>query len=223
MKQDICTIPVSEVFEPKDGCPLCRLQTMLEERMVDYITGAAMMEPDVREDTNRTGFCYRHFSMMAKRRKRLSVALILQSHLAEVERSEFGSRIPKEDDCFVCREIEWGMSHMLVTIFKMYEEEVEFRELFAGQTGLCRLHRRRLLADGRRKLSRKRYGKFSRECDGLCEKSLREIRQEIDRFCHMFDYRSRGSDEDFASCRDSIERAVEWLTTHLPEGSEAEK
>ena len=55
MRQDICTIPVSEVFEPKDGCPLCRLRDVLEQRMTEYITGSAMMEPDVRIDTNQIG------------------------------------------------------------------------------------------------------------------------------------------------------------------------
>ena len=36
-------IPISEVFEPRDGCPICRMRDMLEDRMATYITGAAMM------------------------------------------------------------------------------------------------------------------------------------------------------------------------------------
>ena len=47
MREDICSIPISEIFEPKDGCPFCRMRDMLEDRMATYITGAAMMEPDV--------------------------------------------------------------------------------------------------------------------------------------------------------------------------------
>ena len=60
MREDITSIPISEVFEPQDGCPLCRLREMLEERIAVYITGAAMMEPDVRQETNRLGFCNPH-------------------------------------------------------------------------------------------------------------------------------------------------------------------
>ena len=30
-------------------------------RVTEYITGAAMMEPDIREVTNVQGFCYPHF------------------------------------------------------------------------------------------------------------------------------------------------------------------
>ena len=81
MREDICTIPVSEVFEPKDGCPICRMFDRSEEHLVEYITGAAMMEPDVRIATNDVGFCPRHYSKMLGQRNRLSVALTIETHL----------------------------------------------------------------------------------------------------------------------------------------------
>ena len=84
MRYDITNIPVGEVFEERDGCPLCRLRNQLEERAVEYITGAAMMEPDIRMETNKQGFCIDHYRMMLRQRNRLGVALILESHLAEV-------------------------------------------------------------------------------------------------------------------------------------------
>ena len=31
MRDDICTIPVSEVFEENDGCPICRIEKKLEK------------------------------------------------------------------------------------------------------------------------------------------------------------------------------------------------
>lgn len=37
MRDNIYTIPVSEVFEPKCGCPICRLRDTLENRCVEYI------------------------------------------------------------------------------------------------------------------------------------------------------------------------------------------
>ncbi len=33
MREDICTIPISEVFEPKEGCPICRMRDTLENRV----------------------------------------------------------------------------------------------------------------------------------------------------------------------------------------------
>ena len=49
MKENLCTIPINDVFAPKCGCPMCRMEAMLEQNSVIYITGAAMMEPDIRK------------------------------------------------------------------------------------------------------------------------------------------------------------------------------
>ena len=56
MKETIYTIPINEAFEAKCGCPLCTLRRKLERDSVEYIMGAAMMEPDVRIETNKRGF-----------------------------------------------------------------------------------------------------------------------------------------------------------------------
>ena len=122
MKENICSIPVNDMFMPKDGCPMCRMRDMLEERKADYVTGSAMMEPNVRIKTNEQGFCYRHFSMMIKQGKRLSNALILQSHLQKIS-EELVPEVPsgKPDnkkmaaldallkDVFICRDIKDNM------------------------------------------------------------------------------------------------------------------
>ena len=97
MREDICSIPVNDVFLPKEGCPFCRMRDMLEDRMATYITGAAMMEPDVRVETNRLGFCTEHFNQILARGSRLSVALILESLLQTVHDEVFpaGKASPK--------------------------------------------------------------------------------------------------------------------------------
>ena len=132
MREDICTIPISEVFEPKEGCPICRMRDTLENRVTEYITGAAMMEPDIREVTNVQGFCYPHFSMMLKKGSRLSNALILESHLKEIETSvlrldkrgvpgkkEVEAAKKLTESCFVCEQIQWAMVRMFDTIYRL--------------------------------------------------------------------------------------------------------
>ena len=64
MRESILTIPVNEVFEPKEGCPICRMRDTVEQHICEYIMGAAMMEPDVRQETNELGFCHTHFEML---------------------------------------------------------------------------------------------------------------------------------------------------------------
>ena len=86
MREDICTIPISEAFEGNDGCPICRMRKTVEERILDYIMGAAMMEPDIRIETNKKGFCLTHYCQILGQRNRLSVALMMESHLEQLEK-----------------------------------------------------------------------------------------------------------------------------------------
>ena len=119
MQENICSIPINDVFMPKDGCPMCKMRDMLERRKAEYVTGSAMMEPNVRVRTNEEGFCYRHFSMMIKLGKRLSNALILESHLQKVaedivltspkgkfDKKRLSALQSMTKDCFICRDIK---------------------------------------------------------------------------------------------------------------------
>jgi hypothetical protein len=87
--EQIYTIPVNEAFEasaadPSCGCPFCALYNKLEDDELELILGASMMEPDVRIQTNKEGFCRPHYDMMFTRKNRLGMALTLESHLLEL-------------------------------------------------------------------------------------------------------------------------------------------
>ncbi|MEG0230194.1 MAG: DUF6062 family protein, partial [Oscillospiraceae bacterium] len=75
----IYTIPVTDIFQDKCGCPFCKLYETLELRSIEYITGAAMMEPDIRIKTNQMGFCNKHLSKMLSSKNKLAVALTIQT------------------------------------------------------------------------------------------------------------------------------------------------
>lgn len=230
MREDITSIPVSEVFEPRDGCPICRMRDMLEDRIVDYIVGAAKMEPDVRTETNRLGFCYEHFCAMMKKQKRLGVALILESHLAEVDRRVFeglpvlGKTAKKQaeaastaaENCFVCEKINWSMERMLSTVCRLWERESDFRRLFDEQAALCLPHFSLLVDTAERRMDKKTAPEFTKAASRLCRAYLTGLRADVSHFCEMFDYRNSGEGADWGDSRDAIERAVQWLTARSP-------
>lgn len=91
------------------------------------------MEPDVRQDTNRLGFCFTHYQQLMMQNNRLSLGLMLNSHLEELRGNIFekkGLFAPKDakakkagaigDTCFVCSKVQWGIDHMLETVFTMF-------------------------------------------------------------------------------------------------------
>ncbi len=224
MREDICTIPISEAFEENDGCPICRMYDTVEKRILEYIMGAAMMEPDVRIATNEAGFCHRHFKKMLGMRGRLSLALMLQSHTAEVRKniSEAGFLISSSkktsranelmNTCFVCEKINWGFERMLDTLYRAYENDREFRTLFDSQDYYCFKHYA-MLASGVNKKNMKRYGDdLVKSLEGKVKNTLSTLQSDIDRYCQMYDYRNSGENKDWGNSKDSVERTIAFLT-----------
>lgn len=227
MKETIYTIPVSEVFEPKDGCPICRMRDILESRCVEYIMGAAMMEPDIRIETNKAGFCSRHFGQMLRCKNRLSLALMLESHLDHLQKEVLKPKRPLlgrdkrgeaakslTDSCYICAKIDWAMERMLETTLRLWSREESFRQLYSEQPVICLEHYVLLCGTAQRLLGKK-APEFAEETLRLTRQYLEPLQKDVSHFCRMFDYRSSG--EDWGSSRDSIERAVWYLTSRRPE------
>ncbi|MEN6313416.1 MAG: DUF6062 family protein [Clostridiaceae bacterium] len=84
MKEKIYTIPVTEAFGQDCECPVCLLEKKLEDDNIDYNLGAALMEPDCRIETNKKGFCRRHFEMLYnKQENRLGLGLVTDTHMRQ--------------------------------------------------------------------------------------------------------------------------------------------
>lgn len=224
MKEDLCSIPINEVFEPRDGCPICRMRDVLEDRMATYITGAAMMEPDVRVETNRLGFCTRHFDQILARGSRLSVALILESLFQEVELEAFPEKAPvkkvlaalnrRESSCFVCENLDRNMNHLLGSLVALWQSQEEFRTLYSSQPYICLPHYKLLLEAGQR-MGKKNFQIFQADTTRLASQYVHSLSQDVTHFCRMFDYRNAGG--DWGNSRDAIERAITCLTSRTPE------
>ncbi len=222
MRDDICTIPVSEVFEVNDGCPICRMRDTIEKRIIEYILGDAMMEPDVRIETNRVGFCENHYNAMLSTRGRLQLALMLQSHIDEINNNVFkkslftstgkrGEKAAKiSETCFICDKIEYGISRMIDTIYRCYENERDFRELFNSQSMFCLPHYERLI-NGVDKRNLKRYGsEFANNLTRITGDYSKKLYSSISEYCALYDYRAKKEDAS-PECKDSVERTVAFL------------
>lgn len=223
MRESILTIPVNDVFGPKEGCPICRMRNQIEQHICEYIMGAAMMEPDVRIETNKLGFCNLHYNQLLQQNNRLSLALMLNTHMAEKEKELFGSKLPfgkgKKTEqagttCFVCSKVNWGVGHTLETVFQMYSKDEAFRKLFARQEFICIPHYKLLLSQGSEKMSKGDFAAFKKALEELVDGYMKKLNADVDQFCQSFDYRNAGKlhNEDMEHVRTSVQRAVEFLT-----------
>ena len=225
MREHIYTIPVNEAFEHSgDDCPFCTLYRKLEENELDLILGASMMEPDVRIETNKKGFCTYHFGKMLPRKNRLGIALMLQSHLEEVKKDVkqggFLSRdhsakpvknISKlEESCYICDRIENNLSGMFLTAVYLYEEEKEFRQKFENQKTFCLPHYKRLL-EASKNINKEMKAELEKTAQKILFSSMDELYEDVSLFIKKFDYRF--DDLPWGNSKDSIERIISLLTS----------
>jgi hypothetical protein len=234
MRESILTIPVNEVFEPDEdgnytGCPFCRMRDTVELHICEYIMGAAMMEPDVRMETNTLGFCHTHFSELLKQNNRLSLGLMLNSYLEKMSGDIFGKKnffahlenSPKKtqrvesavETCFVCSKTEWGMEHMIKTFFVMFRDDEKFKKLFNSQEFICLPHYswlRKKSGD----LKKNEQNRFIDALDGLTGEYIKQLNQDVNDFCNSFDYRNAGKlhSPEMEHVRTSVSRAIYFLT-----------
>lgn len=83
VKYHIDTIPVWDAMKLDGECFLCALRRKTELGEVERYLGASVMEPDVRIQVNRKGFCRDHQRMLYTMDNRLGHALMLESHVSE--------------------------------------------------------------------------------------------------------------------------------------------
>ncbi len=228
MPETIYTIPINEAFDKTSesetpSCPFCELYDMLENNALDAVLGAAMMEPDIRIETNRLGFCRGHFNKMYEKGNRLPLALILESHIAEVndkvfkkplfdtkgEKSE--SAIEKiSGTCYLCSKISGSLSKMFSNTIYIWETDDEFRRKFKKQRCFCLPHYRRLLEYGRSGLGKKDFADFFEVAKGIEKKYIDSLNEDVSWFCKKFDYRY--DNEPWGNAKDSIPRALDFLS-----------
>ena len=85
MKEKIYTIPVNDAYAAPGACPLCTLETTMNDNLLAYYLGPALMEPDVRKVTNAKGFCRDHLAALYSREEnRLGLGLTLHTHTCDL-------------------------------------------------------------------------------------------------------------------------------------------
>ncbi len=81
MKYHLDTIPVWDAYGANGECPLCLLEDQSEKSNISSFLGGSVMEPDVRIEVNKKGFCPRHNELLYNAQNRLGLALITHTHL----------------------------------------------------------------------------------------------------------------------------------------------
>lgn len=99
MKEQLYTIPLNDAVNAQDECPFCFIHRSIEQDLLDFVlgSGSSYMEADIREQTDKAGFCRYHFQKMFDYGNTLGNAWILKTHYQRMIREmqqEFASFRP---------------------------------------------------------------------------------------------------------------------------------
>lgn len=238
MKEKLYTIPVNDAVNANDECPLCNAEQSLENDAIEYAIGpgASYMESDIREMTDKAGFCRRHFNMMYKYGNSLGNALILTSHVHKVSEdikkemknyrgakgglfSKGGSSNVEEyinsltGKCFVCDYYRDTYKRYIATFFHLYENDTEFREKIKRGKGFCLPHMSELLHEAPGYLKGKLLDDFTSELFETQSRNLDRIEEDISWFVEKFKYENQ--DKDWKESKDAIPRTIQKLVGYI--------
>ena len=241
MKKQIHTIPVAVSFESGDECPFCDLERDTEQRAIRFYAGpgASYMEPEIREITNRTGFCRCHTKKLYEYGNPLGSALMLQTHMADIledlqenaarpeapRKSLLGKKNAEQkqpywqhlqervDSCAICDQVQSNMARHYQVFFSLLDE-AEFRELFRNCKGFCLPHFARILQEAERHLPRSQAQWFYPVLYSLMEENLIRVKQDLDWMVARYDYRNAGAPEK--NSRDALPRTMQKLAGIYP-------
>ena len=242
MKEQLHTIPVNEAFEAHDECPFCFLERDAEQRTIRYVLGpgASYMEPEVRGETDKVGFCTHHMKKVYDYGNTLGSALILQTYYAclleefqaeaasftmPARKSLFGRKKTPEgeplwqvlekkvDSCFLCDRTQYHMERYYHTFFVMLKD-AEFREKVAGSKGFCLRHFAELLKVAEEKLPNAQREWFYPTVFSLMEENLVRVKEDLDWLVAKYDYRNAGA--DWKNSRDALQRTMQKLQGGYP-------
>lgn len=206
MKEHNYTIPLNEALEKNVSCFLCDLEKLLEDRALDYYMGAAVMEPNVRIETNAKGFCRLHGEKMLAMQKKLPLMLALETRLdtmlSELKKNKKPPKARKKT-CAVCDRVAGQMDKALENCAWLLKNEPQFLEKYLASDGVC-LHHFYALCE---KFGRG-DGALYEKLHGAMVKKLENLRGDITGFTRGFDYKTAPK-ENMGSVPP---RAVETLT-----------
>jgi len=217
MKEHIYTIDINEAIEKDGECFLCIIEEKLEKAAVEYYMGAAMMEPDIRCETNKKGFCPVHYKKMKEIGNSLPLALVLQTRIneifdhIEVEEKKKKTFFSKNSDaeladvirddfsgCAICERVSKYMDNCISNFMSMLINDKEFSNKFFSSKGLCMKHFEKVL--------RYAKGDLKNQIIEHQKKEMKRVMDDVDRFVLKFDYRN--ADMPWENAKDATERAI---------------
>lgn len=234
MKYHIDTIPVWDALKEDCECLFCSIEARQEDKYVDFYLGDSVMQPDVRQKINKTGFCNKHYGMMHAKTKKLPLGLASYTRLEYVKDNleKYFDKIESEtkafkkssalecssyikditSTCAVCEAVEENMKRYLFTFIHLWRTDEEFAQDFLNSKGLCLRHFAELIEFSKKEITDKVSLSLVKDLVQVQKKNLQRLSEEVKYFNDKFDHRN--VDKPWGTAKDALPRAINKLSGH---------
>lgn len=237
MKEQLYTIPVNDAFAVDCECPICVMYKELEKNAVEFTMGPSYMEDDIREETDKIGFCTEHIRKIIGLENKLGISLVLHSHMVKTNKdieklsakgnsstffkkkdvSELTDYLKKlNNSCYVCKRIETTFKRYIRTIHYLWAKEEGFRNKYCACKGFCTKHYQELIEQAPDNLKGENLDNFIDITNKIYLENMERVTKDLEWFIDKFDYRHK--DEPWKNSKDALPRAV--VKTNTPAGNE---
>lgn len=217
MRYQIRTAPIWDAYR-EDGCPLCKLYSSREDRLVSQYLTDNVMDPDFRVASNAVGFCPDHIRAMYAGQNKLGLALQLETRAAALcdiigkppvdkkSARKTKERLDAHCGCVICASLNEAMPRYYRTVAEMFGAEEEFPPLFAAATH-CVKHT--ALLYGVAEYAGKKTTAFLSALTESIKRDLKRTEHELREFADCFDFKNAGARPDPTA----VTRAIALLIT----------
>lgn len=244
MKEQLYMIPLNDAVNANDECPFCYIERQIEQDLLDFVlgSGSSYMESDIRDQTDKAGFCRPHFKKMLDYGNTLGNGWILKTHYMrmigemkqqiksyspgklslkdKLKKASDGSNpigvwtAAKEDSCYICNYFKDHYERYLDTFFVMYKRDSDFRNKIEKGKGFCLPHFGDLCTASDSKLSDQERPEFYQVVSTLMLENMNRLLEDVSWLVDKFDYRNK--DADWKNSKDAIPRGMQKLKGGYP-------
>lgn len=245
MKERLYNIPINDAVNADCECPFCYIERSIEQDMMDFVlgSGSTYMESDVRDKTDRAGFCRIHFKKMYDYGNTLGNAWIMKTHMKRMNdeaKRAFADYRPqagragaifkksdekklnsitawvreKESSCYICDSIREHYDRYMKTFFEMYDKDADFKKRVTEGKGFCLPHFADLLEYAGGKLPEAKQKEFADMMIPEMTERMEKLYGDVSWLVEKFDYRNK--DADWGDSREALQNCMQRLKGGFP-------
>ncbi|MBQ1487812.1 MAG: hypothetical protein IIZ41_03515 [Lachnospiraceae bacterium] len=240
MKEKLYTIPLNDAVNANDECPFCFVEREVEQGLLDFClgSGSSYMVSEIRDITDKEGFCRAHYKKMFDYGNTLGNAWMLKTHYMEMRRqmdkvmdsykpgakpsifakkpADGGMRNSvaawvkeKTDSCYICNQFKETYARYLDTFIYLWKNDPEFREKIKNSKGFCIAHFGDLCEAAENKLNEKEKEELFAVIFPLMRSNMERLQEDVNWMIEKFDHRNANA--DWKTSKDAIQRGMQKL------------